>query len=145
MIAIDTNLLVYAYREDSEFYQVATENLRPVIEGSATWALPWPCVHEFIGVVTSGRVYKPASPLPSVLAFLESLFGSPQLHLLAESPGYFDKLRELVLAAKLSGPRIHDARIAALCLHHGVRELWSADRDFSAFPQLKVRNPLVKK
>ena len=145
MIAIDTNLLVYAYREDSEFYQVATENLRPVIEGSATWALPWPCVHEFIGVVTSGRVYKPASPLPSVLAFLESLFGSPQLHLLAESPGYFDKLRELALAAKLSGPRIHDARIAALCLHHGVRELWSADRDFSAFPQLKVRNPLVKK
>ena len=145
MIAIDTNLLVYAYREDSEFYQVATENLRPVIEGSATWALPWPCVHEFIGVVTSGRVYKPASPLPSTLAFLESLFSSPQLHLLAESPGYFDKLRELVLAAKLSGPRIHDARIAALCLHHGVRELWSADRDFSAFPQLKVRNPLVKK
>jgi hypothetical protein len=43
----------------------------------------------------------------------------------------------------LEGSRIHDARIAAICLHHGVGELWSADRDFSAFPQLKVRNPLV--
>jgi predicted nucleic acid-binding protein len=52
-------------------------------------------------------------------------------------------LRDIVLAARLSGPRIHDARIAALCLHHGVRELWTADRDFSAFPQLKTRNPLV--
>ena len=145
MIAVDTNLLVYAYREDSEFHQIATENLRPVIEGSATWSLPWPCVHEFIGVVTSGKVYKPASPLPSVLAFLESLFGSPQLHLLAESAGYFEKLRDVAQAAKVSGPRIHDARIAALCLHHGVSELWSADRDFSAFPQLKVRNPLVKR
>ena len=145
MIAIDTNLLVYAYREDSEFHKATTENLRPVIEGSVTWALPWPCVHEFIGVVTSGRVYKPASPLPGVLAFLDSLFASPQLHLLAESPGYFEKLRDFAQAAKISGPRIHDARIAALCLHHGVRELWSADRDFSAFPQLKVRNPLVKK
>jgi predicted nucleic acid-binding protein len=102
-------------------------------------------VHEFIGVVTSGRVYKPASPLPSVLGYLDSLMASPQLHLLAESPGYFEKLRELALAAKLSGPRIHDARIAALCLHHGVRELWTADRDFSMFPKLKTRNPLVKK
>jgi predicted nucleic acid-binding protein len=145
VIAIDTNLLVYAYREDSGFHRIATETLRPVIEGPTPWALPWPSVHEFIGVVTSGKVYKPASPLPSVLAFLESTLGSPQLHLLAESPGYFEKLRELALAARLSGARIHDARIAALCLHHGVSELWSADRDFSAFPQLKVRNPLVKK
>jgi len=145
MIAVDTNLLVYAYREDSEFHTTATEHLRPVIEGSPPWALPWPCVNEFIGVVTSGKVYKPASPLPNVMAFLESLFGSPQLHLRSESPGYFEKLRDLAQAAKISGPRIHDARIAALCLHHGVSELWSADRDFSAFPQLKVRNPLVKK
>jgi len=145
MIAVDTNLLVYAYREDSEFHKAATENLRPVIEGSVPWALPWPCVHEFIGVVTSGKVYKPASPLPGVLAFLDSLFASPQLHLLAESPGYFEKLRDIAQAAKISGPRIHDARIAALGLHHGVSELWSADRDFSAFPQIKVRNPLVNK
>jgi predicted nucleic acid-binding protein len=145
VIALDTNLLVYACREDSEFHVLAVEHLRPVVEGNSSWALPWSCVHEFIGVATSGRVYKPASPLANVLAFLDSLFGSPQLHLLSESPGYFEKLRELALAAKLSGPRIHDARIAALCLHHGVSELWSADRDFSAFPQLKVRNPLVKK
>ena len=68
---------------------------------------------------------------------------SSSLHILSESPGYFDKLRNLALAAKLSGPRIHDARIAALCLHHGVRELWTADRDFSAFTKLKTRNPLV--
>jgi predicted nucleic acid-binding protein len=144
MIALDTNLLVYAYRKDSVFYPVAVTHLRPVIEGDSPWALPWPCVHEFIGVVTSGRVYKPASPLTHVLEFLNSLMTSPQIHLLAESPGYFEKLRELALAAKLSGPRIHDARIAALCLHHGVSELWTADRDFSSFPRLKTRNPLVK-
>jgi len=145
MIALDTNLLVYAYREDSEFHSVAMAQIRPVIEGDSPWALPWTCVHEFIGVVTSGRVYKPASPLSNVLGYLDSLMASPQLHLLGESPGYFEKLRELALAAKLSGPRIHDARIAALCLHHGVRELWTADRDFSMFPKLKTRNPLVKK
>jgi uncharacterized protein len=97
------------------------------------------------GIVMHPGIYKPASTLSEALGFVDSLFASPQLHLLSESSGYFEKLRTVVTAARIKGPRIHNARIAALCLHHGVSELWSADRDFSAFPQLKVRNPLVKK
>ena len=30
-----------------------------------------------------------------------------------------------------------------LCQQHGVRELWSADRDFNRFPGLVIVNPLV--
>ena len=145
MIAIDSNLLVYPHREDSEFHAAAKELVDGARHQSAPWGIPWPCIHEFIGVVTHPGIYKPASTLTEALGFLDALFSSPQLHLLAESPGYFEKLRAPAVAARLKGPRIHDARIAALCLHHGVGELWSADRDFSAFPQLKVRNPLVKK
>ena len=145
MIALDTNLLVYAHREDSEFHAAAKEEVDSLRHQSAPWAVPWPCVHEFIGIVTHPGIYKPASTLAEALGFLDTLFASPQLHLLSESSGYFEKLREVATAARLKGPRIHDARIAALCLHHGVSELRSADRDFSAFPQLKVRNPLVKK
>ena len=145
MIAVDTNLLIFAHRGDAPFHQEALAALQPVFEGASAWALPWPCVHEFISITTHPRIYRPASTLREALGFLESVFGSPQLQLLSESPGYFQKLCGVALAAKLSGPRIHDARIAALCLHHNVRELWTADRDFSAFPQLKVRNPLVKK
>ena len=69
---------------------------------------------------------------------------SPTLRLLGESAGHLDRLEELVLAAKAAGPMVHDTRIAALCLSHGVRQLWSADRDFSRFPALKIKNPLVK-
>lgn len=145
MIAVDTNLLVFAHRGSGPHHEAALAALRPVFEGTSPWGLPWPCLHEFISVVTNPGIYKPASTLPEALGFLERLLDSPQLHLLSESPGYFEKLRELALAAKLSGPRIHDARIAALCLHHGVRELWTADRDSSMFPQLKTRNPLVRK
>src|SRR5437867_1101343 len=145
MTGADTNLLIYAHREDSEFHAVAKELVNSLRHRSAPWAVPWPCIHEFIAIATHPGIYKPASTLAEALGFLDSLFASPQLHLLSESPGYFDRLREIATAAKLKGPRIHAARIAALCLHHGVSELWSADRDFSAFPQLKVRNPLVKK
>ncbi len=50
---------------------------------------------------------------------------------------------ELLGSAQISGPRIHDAKIASICLQSGVRELWTADRDFSRFPALKTRNPLI--
>ena len=143
MIAVDTNLLVFAHRGDAGLHLEALAALQPVVEGTSAWAIPWPCVHEFIGITTHPRIYRPASTLREALGFLGSLLDSPQLQLLSEGPGYFAKLSSLALAAKLSGPRIHDARIAALCLHHGVKELWTADRDFSTFPQLTVRDPLV--
>lgn len=145
MIAVDSNLLVYSHREDSKFHVAAKELIDFLRHESAPWAIPWPCVHEFIGIVTHPGIYQPSTSLNQALAAVDAWSAAGNLHLLAESPGYFEKLRELALAAKLSGPRIHDARIAALCLHHGVRELWTADRDFSMFPKLKTRNPLVKK
>jgi len=145
MIAVDSNLLIYAHKEGSPFHTAAAELVDSLRHQPGPWAIPWPCIHEFIAIVTHPGIYKPASTLAEALGFLDALFASPQLHLLSESPSYFEKLRDIATTARLKGPRIHDARIAALCLHHGVSELWSADRDFSAFPQLKVRNPLVKK
>jgi hypothetical protein len=65
------------------------------------------------------------------------------LVMLAESEGYWDVLHRALEQSKVTGPRVHDARIAALCIHHGVRELWSADRDFNRFTNLRTRNPLV--
>ncbi|HVR42014.1 MAG TPA: hypothetical protein VMS56_01110 [Thermoanaerobaculia bacterium] len=38
---------------------------------------------------------------------------------------------------------MHDARVAALCRRWGTSELWSADREFSRFPALRVVNPTV--
>jgi toxin-antitoxin system PIN domain toxin len=144
MIAVDTNVLIYAHREDSEFHAAAMESVEWLRRHPAPWAIPWPCVHEFIAIATHPGIYRPASTLAEALGFLDALLASRPLQLLSESPGYFEKLREIAVAARLKGARVHDARIAALCMHHGVRELWSADRDFSAFPQLTVRNPLVK-
>lgn len=122
MIAVDTNLVIYSHREDSEFHAVAKDLVDSLRHQSAAWAIPWPCIHEFISITTHPNIWKPASTLPEALGFLDSLLASPSLHLLAESPGYFEKLRDLATAGRLKGPRIHDARIAALCLHHGVRE-----------------------
>ena len=145
MIAVDTNLLVYSHRSDSPFHLAAKELIESLRTQPAPWAIPWPCIHEFVGLVTHPKVFKVPTPLATSFACVDAWLAGGNLHLIVEGDGYFAKLREIATAAQLKGPRIHDARIAALCLHHGVSELWSADRDFSAFPQLKVRNPLVNK
>jgi uncharacterized protein len=144
MIAVDTNLLVYSHRLESPFHQVTKELIETLRDAPGPWAIPWPCIHEFLGTITHPKVFKTPASLSEAFASVDAWLASGNLHLIGESEGYFEKLREISTAARLKGPRIHDARIAALCLHHGVRELWTADRDFSLFPQLKTRNPLVK-
>ena len=144
MIAVDTNLLVYAHRTDSEFHDAAREAIETLRYSPAAWAVPWPCVHEFISIVTNPRIYSPPSTLDEAFAAIDVWGDADNLELISESLGYLDRLRNIAVAARLSGARVHDARIAALCLHHGVSELWTADRDFSLFPKLKTRNPLVK-
>ncbi len=143
MIAVDTNILVYAHREESPFHLNALSRIRELAEAQGIWAIPWPCLHEFIGVVTHPRAYVPPTPLRIALAAVDRWLRSPTIVLLNESPTHWKTLREVIEAAQITGPMIHDAKIAALCLQHGVRELWSADRDFSRFPRLRVVNPLL--
>jgi uncharacterized protein len=142
VIAVDTNLLVYAHRSDSPFHEEAAGKLRQLAQGRDRWCLLWQCVHEFLGIVTHPRIYDPPSPLDIALAQVDAWLESPSVVLLTEPMDYWATLREQIQVGRICGPRIHDARIASLCLAHGIRELWSADRDFSRFPALTVRNPI---
>ena len=144
MIAVDTNILVYAHREEyGDKHCSAVAALRPLVEGRTQWAIPWPCAHEFVAVVTHTKIFGSPTPVKEALDVLADYAESAGFHWLGEGSGYLAALRLLAEKAKIQGGRIHDARIAALCVHHGVRELWTHDRDFTRFPQLKTRNPLT--
>jgi toxin-antitoxin system PIN domain toxin len=144
VIAVDTNLLVYAHRRDSEWHAEARRHVNDLAEGREPWAIPWPCVHEFVSVVTHPRIFRPPSTLKQALAQVDAWLGSPTLVLLSEGGAHWSTLRTALESAKAVGPLVHDARIASLCLEHGVRELWTADRDFGRFGVLPFRNPLVR-
>jgi toxin-antitoxin system PIN domain toxin len=143
MIALDTNVLVALHRADTPGHAAARAAYAAAGGDAAVWALPWPCVHEFIAVVTHPRIFAQPSPLSDALRAIEAWRDRAGVRWLAEDDSYWPTLTTLARAAGIAGPRIHDARIAALCLDHGVRELWTADRDFSRFPRLRTRNPLV--
>jgi toxin-antitoxin system PIN domain toxin len=143
MIALDTNLLVYSHREDSQWHAVAYELIEELAESLTPWAIPWPCIHEFLSIVTHPKIFDPPTPFEAALEQVEAWLQSPSLLTLCEAEGYWDILRPLIQTGRIIGPQVHDARIAALCKTHGIDELWSADRDFGRFPGLPVRNPLV--
>jgi uncharacterized protein len=143
VIAVDTNILVYAFRESTHFHQAALACMNRLANGNQAWALPWPCVHEFLGVVTHPKIPPAAASMDSALAAIDAWMASPTLQLLAESETHWHELKAVLVAGRVRGPMVHDARIAALCHQHGVREFWTADRDFGRFPSLRTRNPLI--
>lgn len=142
MNAVDTNLLVYAHRTDSAFHAQARTFLRALAEGDVAWAIPWPCVHEFLAIVTNPRIWKRPSPPGTALAAVAAWRSSPKLFLLAEDEQYWQVLENLMRTSKVVGGKVHDARIAALALHHRIDTLFTADRDFSRFSALRTKNPL---
>ena len=143
MIVVDTNILVYAHRADSDWHAAALRELTALAEGRVRWAIPWPCVHEFLAIVTHPRIYQPSTPPDTALECIRVWLEVSSCTVIGEGDGYLKHLGVCVEQGRIVGGMIHDARIAAICLYHGVSLLWSADRDFSRYPQLKVKNPLV--
>jgi toxin-antitoxin system PIN domain toxin len=143
MIAVDTNVLIYAHRSDSPFHSAALQCVQGLVKNRTPWALPWPVLHEFFSIVTHPRRYAPPSTAEQAMLQITDWVNVPTALLIAETPLHWATLQTLVLGGGIQGPMVHDARIAAICLQHGVREFWTADRDFSRFPKLKCRNPLI--
>src|SRR6185436_14004134 len=126
MIALDTNILVYAHRKDSAFHQQAADCVRTCAEGPAAWAIPWPCIHEFLAIVTNPRIFKLPTTPAAAINQVEAWTASPTLRLLAEDDGYWPVLSRLLRSSRVQAAKIHDVRVAALALHHGVVELLTA-------------------
>ncbi len=145
MIAVDTNILVYAHRRSSPYWHEAMRLLGELAGGPDLWAIPWPCCYEFLGVTTNRRAWGDSvSTTDQAWRQLEAWTASPSCRLIGETAGFMDTLSEIVNGLNVRGPKIHDAKIAAICLANGVDVLLTNDRDFAMFPQLVTRNPFVR-
>ena len=143
MIAIDTQILVYAHRADSPWHGRARPRIGELAASGVRWAIPMHCIVEFFTAVTRPNYYLPASTFGQATAQIDAWLEAPSVSILSEDAQTWSTLRNLLAAGAIVGPKAYDARIAAVCLQHGVTELWTHDRDFSRFPGLRVRNPLI--
>ncbi len=145
MIAVDTNILVYAHRRDSRHHTVARDLVRTLAEDTRTWVIPWPCLYEFFSVTTNSRIWKDSATSPDrAWDQLDAWTASPSNALIGETDDFLLVLQGFVRRPRVRGPIVHDARVAAICVAHGVEEFLTADRDFALFPELPTRNPFAQ-
>jgi len=104
------------------------------------WAIPWPCIYEFLRVVTHPRVFSPPVPMDVALHDLDQILTSPTLVVLSETERHAEILETVLKEAGVTGNLVHDAHIATLCIEHGIAELITGDRDFARF-RIRVVNP----
>jgi hypothetical protein len=128
LIAVDTNILIYAHREDSPWHKAAYRCIVQLSEGVLSWAIPWPCIHEFLAIVTHPNIYDPPTPLRIAIEQVEAWMESPTLVLLSETNEHWKTLKNFLTKGKILGAQVYDARVAALCKQHGITELWTVDR-----------------
>lgn len=144
MVAVDTNVLVYAHRREAREHSVALDLLRSLAGGADLWAIPWPCMYEFFSVVTNPRIWKGAASTPDeAWAQMAAWFDAPSLQLLGETADFAITLAEFVRRPRVRGAVVHDARVAAICVAHGVETLFTRDRDFALFPELPTEDPFA--
>ena len=144
MLAVDTNILVYAHRRETREHPKAADLVRTLAEGPIAWAIPWPCVYEFFSVATNPRIWSTSASTPQeVWSQIEAWLDAPSLRLLSETEEFAGVLRRFLTLPRVRGPVVHDARVAALCVAHGVEQLLTRDRDFSLFGGLRTEDPFA--
>lgn len=138
MIAVDTNILVYAHRAESPQHQPALATLRGLAEGKDVWGLPVFVIGEFLRVVTHPRIFDPPSSRADALAALTALIASPVARVLYPGQRFWPLLRDALEEANAAGNLVLDAEIVAVCREHGVSTILSEDKDFRRFPSVQL-------
>ena len=139
MKAVDTNILVYAHREETRQHISALRLLSELAQGDVPWGIPSSCITEFLGVVTHERIFSPPTPLDTAIDSIDALLNSPSARLLLPDSRYWAVLEDVLLNGRATGNIVFDAQIVALCLTHGVDTLISEDRGIRRFSGIAVR------
>lgn len=134
MIAVDTNILIYAHRAETGLHAEARSALARLVEGLTPWGLPVFVLGEFLRVVTHPAVLDPPTSREVALAALRSIVATPTCRVLNALEGYSTVLESVVAEAKVEGNAVFDAQIVAVCQQHGVDEILTEDRGFRRFP-----------
>ena len=138
MIAIDTNILVYAHREELPQHRTARARLVELAEGHARWAIPVFCLGEFLRVVTHPRLFAPPFTVEEACEAMDRVLASPSLVMMLPGERFWSLLREAMAEGHTAGNLVFDAQIVALCRESGASALLTEDRDFDRFRSLKT-------
>jgi uncharacterized protein len=143
VLAVDTNVLVYAADAHSQFHLPCRQWLKRQRAQTGAWFVSWPIIYEFLRVTTHPRVMRQPWTAPKAWEFVASLLASPSMGVLVPTQRHADVAGELFSELPhLAGNILHDAHTAILMREHGVKQICTRDTDFVRFPFLQIVDPL---
>jgi uncharacterized protein len=139
--SLDVNVLLYASDRSSDRHARARRFVDSCAAGPETLYLTWSTVMSYLRIATHSRIF--SAPLTPDEAFgnIAALIGLPHVRTVAELDNFLDAYKHVAGDTPVRGNLVPDAHIAAILYQHGVRTLYSSDRDFRKFSTLEVRDP----
>ena len=142
MIAIDTNLLIYAHRAATPEHRTAQVAIEAACNSRTGCGIAAPTIAEFYSIVTHpGASGRPSSP-EEAAAFLRSLQEGGGLAVWSQGARFVERLLQTAADLEVRGVRVFDLQIALCALDGGATELWTHDGGFVKVPGLRLRDPL---
>ncbi len=143
MIAIDTNLLVYAHRSGTAEHVAAQRAIEEACNSRGGCGVAEQAIAEFWSVVTHPAAEGGPSSPHEAARFLRVLEEDGGVVTFAPGPGFAARLVQTAVDLNVRGPRVFDLQIALCAMDGGATELWTRDERFVKVPGLRVRNPLA--
>jgi len=137
VIAVDTNVLIYANRAELPLHATARARLTELAEGSAPWGLPVVAAWGFLRIVTQ-PIFDPPTPIGQAIEFVSQLLSSPTVRVLSPGSRHWELLEAVLDDSQVRGGLVTDAVIVALCREYGVGTVLSNDRDFQRFSNIRL-------
>ena len=139
---IDANVLVYASNTADPLYEPANELVRRLAAGPELVYLFWPALMGYLRIVTHAAILpRPLAPRDAIRN-VEALIDRPHVRLAGEADGFWPIFRSMT-AGQIRGNDVPDAHLAALMRQHGVRVIYTRDRDFRRFDGIDARDPFA--
>lgn len=143
MIAIDTNVLVYAHRAATPEHRSARRAMEHAAASERGWGIPMPCLAEFWAVVTHpSATGRPSTPAEAS-AFLRELADAGGAAIWLYKPGFGQRATLIAEQMEVRGARVFDLQIAIIAAEAGASEIWSHDKNFIVLPGLKLVDPIA--
>jgi toxin-antitoxin system PIN domain toxin len=143
VLAVDTNVFVYAADADSQFHEPCRDWLEGQRVRPDAWYTTWGILYEFLRVTTHPRVMRRPWSATAAWEFVKALHASPGFGILVPTQRHSDVAGEVISELPdLAGNLLHDAHTAILMREHGVGRICTRDTDFNRFPFLDIIDPL---
>jgi len=141
--SLDANVLLYASDRSSDRHVRALRFVESCAAGPEILCLAWPTLMAYLRIATHPRIFSaPLSP-DEALGNISALISLPHVRSVAELDGFFDVYKHVSGEIPVRGNLVPDAHLAAILLQHGIRTLYTNDRDFQKFRSLDVRDPFA--